>query len=39
MKNFQKFQNVESNPFQDSAKVLISTKYVSKGYTLGDKFD
>ena len=38
MKDSQKFGNIKNIPIQDSAKVLISTRYVHKGYTLGVKF-
>ena len=38
MKDSQKFRNIENNPIQDSSKVLISARYVLKGYTLGVKF-
>ena len=38
MKDSQKFRNIENNQIQDSAKVLISIRYVRKGYTLCVKF-
>ena len=38
MKDSQKFRNLENNPIKDSSKVLISTRYVCKGYSIGVKF-
>ena len=38
MKDSQKFRNIANNPIPDSAKVLISTRYVRKGHTLSLKF-
>ncbi len=38
MKDSQKFRNVDTNPIKDTSKVLISTRYVRKGYSLGVKF-
>ena len=38
MKVSQKFKNITYNPIRDSAKVLIFTRYVSKGHKLSFKF-
>ena len=38
MKDSQKFRNIENNPIQDFAKILISIRYVPKGFILGVKF-
>ena len=38
MKASQKFRNVDLNPIKDTAKVLVSTRYVLKGNNLGVNF-
>ena len=38
MKDFQKFRNIEINHIQGSTKILISIRYVRKGYALVVKF-
>ena len=38
MKDSKKFRNITNNPIPDSAKVLLSTKYIRKGHILSLKF-